>query len=110
MVVVVTGTVVGVVVVATGFVVVVVGALVGSVVFAGDVVDETGAVVVEAAGDVVVVDVGAVVVVVVVTEGETTSVLAVEAKNPTSAADDNPEPMSRLWVTRRTRANCRSRC
>ena len=109
MVVVVTGTVVGVVVVATGFVVVV-GALVGSVVFAGDVVDETGAVVVEAAGDVVVVDVGAVVVVVVVTEGETTSVLAVEAKNPTSAADDNPEPMSRLWVTRRTRANCRSRC
>ena len=110
MVVVVTGTVVGVVVVATGFVVVVVGAVVGSVVFAGDVVDETGEVVV-VTGAVVDVDVGAVVdVVVVVTEGETTSVLAVEAKNPTRAADDNPEPTRRLWVTRRTRANWRSRC
>jgi hypothetical protein len=111
MVVVVTGTVVGVVVVATGFVVVVVGAVVGSVVFAGDVVDETGEVVVVVVGDVVVVDVGVGVDVVgVVTEGETTSVLAVEAKNPTRAAEDSPEPMSRLWVTRRTRANCRSRC
>jgi hypothetical protein len=111
MVVVVTGTVVGVVVVAAGFVVVVVGAVVGSVVFVGEVVDETGGVVVDVTGEVVVVDVGAGLgVVVVVTEGETTSVLAVEAKNPTKAADNSPEPMRRLWVTRRTRANCRSRC
>jgi hypothetical protein len=88
-----------------------VGAVVGSVVLAGDVVDETGAVVVEVTGDVVVVDVAVGVdVVVVATEGETTSVLALEAKNPTRAADDNPELMSRLWVMRRTRANCRSRC
>jgi streptogramin lyase len=109
MVVVVTGTVVGVVVVATGFVVVVAGAVVGSVVFAGDVVEETGDVVVET-GEVVVVDVGAGVDVVVVVFEETTSVLAVEAKNPTRATDDNPEPTRRPWVTRRTRANCRSRC
>jgi hypothetical protein len=112
--VVVTGTVVGVVVVATGFVVVVVvGAVVETVVFDGEVVEETGEVVVECAVVVVegaiVVDVGAAVVVVVFV-GETTSVLALEAKNPTRAADDNPEPTRRPWVMRRTRANCRSRC
>lgn len=108
MVVVVTGTVVGVVVVATGLVVVVVDAVVGSV-LEGEVVEETGEVVVEGA---VVVGVGVVAVVDVVDalEGETTSVLTVDAKNPTSAADDNPEPTRRPWVTRRTRANRRSRC
>jgi hypothetical protein len=110
-VVVVTGTVVGVVVVATGLVVVVVGDVVGSVVFWGDVVEVAGEVVVEEAGAmVVVVDVAAAVEVVVGLVGETTSVLAVEAKNPTRAAEDKPEPTRRLWVTRRTRANCRSRC
>jgi hypothetical protein len=94
---------------------VVVGAVVGSVVFGGAVVEETGEVVVVerdvvVVDGVVVVDDGADVDVVDAFVGETTSVLADEAKNPTSAADDSPEPTSRPLVMWRTRANCRSRC
>ena len=32
------------------------------------------------------------------------------ARNTTSTADNAPEPTSRPWVSRRTRANRRSRC
>jgi hypothetical protein len=109
MAVVVTGTVVGVVVVATGLEVVVVDAVVGSVP-EGEVVEETGEVLVVVEGEVVVGVVAVEDVVVDALEGETTSVLTVDEKKPTSAADDSPEPTRRPLVTRRTRAKRRSRC
>jgi hypothetical protein len=107
-VVVVTGTVVGVVVVGAGLVVVVpdepeesdellvvVGVVTGTVV--GVVVG------VSSDSEELLVVVGTVV-------GTMTAGLAAPARYTTSAAETTPEPTRRVWVSRRTRANRRSRC
>jgi hypothetical protein len=106
-VVVVTGTVVGVVVVGAGLVVV--GALVAGVVppdLPDVVVVVFGVVVVD---DVVVLEAGELLVV-VVGEGTMTAGLAAPARYTTARAETTPEPTKRAWVSRRTRANRRSRC
>ena len=115
-VVVVTGTVVGVVVVGAGLVVVVpdepeesdellvvVGVVTGTVV--GVVTDPVVGVVVGVSSDSeeLLVVVGTVV-------GRMTAGLAAPARYTTSAAETTPEPTRRVWVSRRTRANRRSRC
>jgi hypothetical protein len=107
-VVVVTGTVVGVVVVGAGLVVVVPDEPEESdelLVVVGVVTETVVGVVVGVSSDSeeLLVVVGTVV-------GTMTAGLAAPARYTTSAAETTPEPTRRVWVSRRTRANRRSRC